>query len=447
MEESNSWPERTGNRSAETAETLGKLRAQADDSLHASRRHLSAIETDLNRHIQQVASELARDLVEACPPAETAPQEGLSAQIDQLTAQLEQEALLRDQLQESLAGLNQEKDQLQQQFQEQTDKLQQQQASQDSERQHLEQQWEQANRQIQELVAERDQACQALRELQAQPCAECEQLQQRVAQLEQQRLEVDTQQAAERDRLRGQRDALATRVAELEAAAPAAADPSQEEQIADLKQRYKMAVDDLQQLKQENADLQTQIAARLADPSAPLDEGPLDWQAQKARLLASLEEDEGEALSEQRQQERMTIEGTLSVTDRVVADKDQDIAELHQQLNALQADLAQAQQAAEEQAEQVQQDPRETILADDEIIQQERNRLVQLQQEWEEKLRQAELAISVERATLAREHADLEKKLSMVQELSAESKTGSRDQRPHRRWLAALGIKGEDEDA
>jgi hypothetical protein len=88
----------------------------------------------------------------------------------------------------------------------------------------------------------------------------------------------------------------------------------------------------------------------------------------------------------------------------------------------------------------------ETLLADDEIIQRERDRLEQLQQEWEEKLRQAELEISIERATLARAQADLEERLTTVENVSSDQQQSGDQQRPRRRWLAALGIQGEDEE-
>jgi chromosome segregation ATPase len=460
MEESNSCSEWAGKRSAETAETLSKLRAQADESLKIRRRHLCAMETELNHRIQQVASELAHDLAETSVLSEKNTHDGQIARIDQLTGQIEQESQHQNQLKESLDALQQEKAELQEQLQAQTDRLQ--------------QQREAADGQIQELVASRDQACQALSELQAQPCDSCESLRQRVAHLEQvecgqtqrlaeqeedeqklklqntdlqellsQRSEKETREAAELESLRAQRDALAARVGELEAAPPAARDTDREEQIADLQQRFEMAVDDVRQLKQKNAELlQTQMEAHQANQAASVDAGPLDWQAQKARLLASLEDEEGEPFSEERQQERSTIVGTVSITDRVVADKDQEIAELGQQLAALQSELAKEAQRA---VAQTAHDPQETLLDEDESIQRERGRLEQLQQEWEGKLRQAELDISIERATLAREKAALEEKLATVQERSADDGQAS-DQRPRRRWLAALGIKSEDED-
>lgn len=254
------------------------------------------------------------------------------------------------------------------------------------------------------------------------------------------RPEPDKHESPELASLRVERDALAERVAELENSPPPAIDADREQEFLDMQQRFEMAVDDVRQLKRENADLHHQIAAAPTPTAAPVDDGAMDWQAQKARLLASLAEEDGEPIPEPRRAERTTIEGTISITDRVISDKDCEIAELQAKLESLQN-----KPPTEVSQEQVQQAFCEELFDKDEAIREERARLEELQTEWEKKLRQAELDISIERATLAREQAALEEKLGTIRAMPANNEK-SGDGKPRRRWLAALGIKDDENE-
>jgi hypothetical protein len=158
----------------------------------------------------------------------------------------------------------------------------------------------------------------------------------------------------------------------------------------------------------------------------------MDWQAQKARLLAALESEEAEEPpAPERRQELVTIEGTISITDRVVADKDREIAELREQL-------------AERPVEVVEKSPATELLDKDEIIAAERAKLEALQKEWHDKLRAAELEMSLQRATLARKEAEIGQKLQEAQQAQADPATGP-DGKPRRRWLSALGLREDEE--
>ncbi|MEM9660549.1 MAG: hypothetical protein AAF961_19460, partial [Planctomycetota bacterium] len=162
----------------------------------------------------------------------------------------------------------------------------------------------------------------------------------------------------------------------------------------------------------------------------------LDWQAQKAKLLAMLDDEAGtDEIAAERQSERATVQGTITITDEVVAEKDRLIEELQSALDEQQA-------SAESNEQQQCEEQREALLDGDDLIQQERQRLEELQSQWQDKLRAAELEISVERAKLAREQAALQEQMSTVA-VTEEEKTS--DGRPKRRWLAALGL-GDDED-
>lgn len=253
------------------------------------------------------------------------------------------------------------------------------------------------------------------------------------------RPEADDGDSPELVAVRAERDALADRIDELESDVAPVMDADTQEQYADLQRRFEMAVDDLRQLKQENAELR---AAPSASPP-PVDPGaPLDWQAQKAQLLAMLDDEESDGIAdEHRQADRVTVEGAISITDQVVADKEREIAELRAELE---------QRAAQRTAEEAKLPPTaaEQAADSDQVIQQQRQELEQLKLEWQEKLRTAELEISVERAKIARDQAELRSKLADFDGQLSESPEENASGKPRRRWLAALGLGDEDgEDA
>jgi hypothetical protein len=233
--------------------------------------------------------------------------------------------------------------------------------------------------------------------------------------------------------LRVERDALASRVAELEATPVATVDADSEQQLADLRRRFELAVEDLRHLKQENAQLQDRLAhAGSSGGSSSPSQVAMDWQSQKARLLAALDAEDVEEDDAERRQERTTIEGTITITDRVVAEKDREIADLRAQL-------------ADQTFTIVETPTLDVDIFDkDELIQAERAKLEALQKEWHDKLRAAELEMSVQRATLARKEAELQQKLQAAQQAQADAPLAP-DGKPKRRWLSALGLHDDEE--
>ncbi len=216
------------------------------------------------------------------------------------------------------------------------------------------------------------------------------------------------------------------------------ADVDVRQELEDLQCRYDMAVDDVHQLKQENQQLQEQLAAGSQDATTPPIMGD-DWQAQKSRLLAELDAEEQGSMDTERRREVAAIEATIAQTDQLIAQKDQEIANLQAALAREPESQPQSEPAALTEA--LKKEIREEIFAEDQLIQQERERLEAMQQEWQEKLREAELEISMERAKLAREHLALQEKLSRQSAAQADVEEG----KPRRRWLSALGL-GEDEE-
>lgn len=82
---------------------------------------------------------------------------------------------------------------------------------------------------------------------------------------------------------------------------------------------------------------------------------------------------------------------------------------------------------------------------DDELIQEERQRLKEIQAEWEAKFRDMEIAASLERASLARERRQLECKNAELEEQIAHMKQEMRQESiagpaQTRRWFAKLGL-------
>ena len=170
------------------------------------------------------------------------------------------------------------------------------------------------------------------------PCKTCSDSGPALAELEQdlaRRPESNQADSAELVALRAERDALAARVEELEQRPAAQIDPNVEQQLSDLQRRFELAVEDLREYKTKNAKLESQLAAAGSQSRTIIpDAGGNDWESQKRRLLASLEESADAPETPVEKQQRITIEGTIEMTDAVVAEKDRQIAELQSQLAA-----------------------------------------------------------------------------------------------------------------
>jgi septal ring factor EnvC (AmiA/AmiB activator) len=217
-----------------------------------------------------------------------------------------------------------------------------------------------------------------------------------------------------------------------------AAESRDENQDSEWQQRLDMAVGELRQLRKENQELSEKLSKASATGSHAPPPGGFDWETQKRILLEQLENDfnpQGEEPSEA----RLTVEGAIQITDQVVAEKENEIAELKRLLDQQTENIGSMAVGAQALAE---------ILDQDELIQSERQMLKQMQDEWKNKLREAELEISVERAKLARERAQLEDAQRSVGAARAtpsekDSSDVAEASKQPRRWLARLGLKEE----
>jgi chromosome segregation ATPase len=214
----------------------------------------------------------------------------------------------------------------------------------------------------------------------------------------------------------------------------------QDTALADMTRRYELAMEDLRDQKRRVSELERQAAAG-PRPAPPAPGQKLDWEAQKRQLLAALEADSDEG-DEERQEEKLKIRDVISRTAAAIAEKDAEIERLNQL-------LAEQTSAASEVA--VGAAAFADILANDELVRGERERLQQLQREWEDKLRQAEIDLSVQRAKMARERADIEERQRALQEHQSEhgdtpAGPATPPAKPQRgRWLSRLGLKEEEQ--
>ena len=242
-------------------------------------------------------------------------------------------------------------------------------------------------------------------------------------------------------KLKKERDSLAERLSAAEARPTERAGEGEADshEMHDLQRRLEMAVEEMRELKHANAELESKLKALGNSPSDATSPGGLDWESQKQRMLASLEADEedDEEDDEKAVAERTSIEGTIKITDQIVAQKDQKIAELMQLLEKDGGVTAANESAAVAE-----------LLDSDEVIRQEREKLTQVQAEWREKISQAEIDISVQRAKIARQGAELDEKSRQL-EAEQERRAANGDSDPAKptrgRWLARLGLTDLDE--
>jgi plasmid stability protein len=166
----------------------------------------------------------------------------------------------------------------------------------------------------------------------------------------------------------------------------------------------------------------------------PAADGGRNWEAEKRRILEALEtEEQGRGPSDQAAR-RLKIREIVRTADQALAEKDREIEQikhvLQEQSNNLQGMAVGAAGL-------------DAVLAQDPLIREQRARLQKLEAEWQEKLRGAEIELSLERARLAREKIAIEDKIRAHEEKLAAAQGGLLvGAKPARgRWLARLGLK------
>ncbi|NQU26400.1 MAG: hypothetical protein HQ567_34375 [Candidatus Nealsonbacteria bacterium] len=208
----------------------------------------------------------------------------------------------------------------------------------------------------------------------------------------------------------------------------------------EYRRRYEMAMEDIKEINAEKAELELQLAAARDGAAAQTSGtgGGLDWEAEKQRILNSLESDY-DADDEEQAAEKLKIEEVLQTTERTLTDKDEEIRELKHLLENQSGNLDSMAVGAAALGE---------MLDQDAVVIEERERLKAMQDEWQEKLRKAEVDISVERAKIARERAEIEEKLRIFEERGGSEVEGEKqsDKPVRGRWLERLGLKDSEDE-
>jgi hypothetical protein len=260
------------------------------------------------------------------------------------------------------------------------------------------------------------------------------------------------------ERLEAEKKELAAHLADLEgqlaetrqASADAQANRSEDNEDTEdgedgdsLRRRYEMSIDDLRELKARNEELQEQLAASCQGGKGNAGQtttGILNWETEKKRILAALEADFVEEIEEDRE-EKIKIQEVIRKTDLVVAEKIKEIGELRELLENKANNIGSMAVGAAALGQ---------ILDTDALIQEERKNLGQLQEECRDKLRQAEIEISLERAKIARERAQLDEKLRALEQQGINLTTVIEEKQPAKtprgRWLARLGLTGSEDE-
>jgi DNA repair exonuclease SbcCD ATPase subunit len=443
MEEPTSLPSSLETATALSTDALRELRQRTQNALKASREHAARLEADITRRLDEIAETLSDQVQADDRQATTSDQQ--RAEIARLTQALDDQQKAALQARQSLEL---EREELKRKASELEVRNR---ASQEEWRSQLldfearlrdqHQSW---NEQRAEWTATRTGLERERDELQQKfelALEDVQRLRERGAELEHdlaRRPAVNQSDSTELVALRAERDALSQRVEELEQRPPAQLDPEIDQQLHDLQRRFELAVEDVRELKTKNIDLESRLVAA-SGAACRLDTGAMDWESQKRRLLAALEETTEAEEDEARRQERVTIEGTIEITDSVVAEKDRLIAELESQLGLAQS---RSMPSDADQARRI-----NDLIDADEVIAAHRERHQQLEREIEEKLRATELELSVERAKMARQKAELEElkaELDAQRQLFEANGGPVAAGAPKRRWLSKFGIDGNE---
>lgn len=235
-------------------------------------------------------------------------------------------------------------------------------------------------------------------------------------------------------------EAALERIRELESSSPEPASQGDSEELA---QQLTGALAEIEELRQRNAELASQTTAAGAKPHLNFNQESLSWEERKKLILQQLDyEDHDPESAEDLAATKVEIEMVLKTTQAEIERRDKEIAELQsiveQQSNTSQGVAIGAAAIAQ-------------MFESDDLIKEEREKLKEIQKEWEQKVRQAEIDISMERAKLARERSQIEAKVSDLEarlppaSAAKEPAPGGSGGGRTRKWLEHLGLKEDPE--
>ncbi len=218
------------------------------------------------------------------------------------------------------------------------------------------------------------------------------------------------------------------------------------EQLEELKRQLSEKQLEIFDLRGQNSDLASQVAkhqmaTKNGASSSNINQESLSWEERKKLIMQKLESEVDEGESDELAAKRLEVDEIIGATQQEVERRDQEIAEL-QRIIEQQSDTREGVAIGAAAIAQ--------MLDSDDLISQERQKLKDIQQQWEEKLRQAEIDLSMERAKLARERTQLELELERAREAAREQALEAAQGGEHekgqgrtRKWLEHLGLKEE----
>lgn len=219
--------------------------------------------------------------------------------------------------------------------------------------------------------------------------------------------------------------------------------PRGDEELLD---RLDRATCEIIDLRSQNEELQEQISrmkvnAANASDASNLCQESMSWEDRKKMLMKQLdaEMDEVDDLPVV-ESKRLEMEDVIRTTELEINRRDREISELRSllehQSNAHQGMAVGAAAVAH-------------LIESDELVQQEREKLRTIQLEWENKFRQTEIDISIERAKLARERLEMEEYKKQQEHILASlptvttRETLESTKAKSSKWLSRLGLKEE----
>ncbi|MCY3008239.1 MAG: hypothetical protein NTY42_00215 [Planctomycetota bacterium] len=211
---------------------------------------------------------------------------------------------------------------------------------------------------------------------------------------------------------------------------------------SDFEQQLNILREQLIESRHETVEVRSQyneLSIRLAQYQAPTSHSSesFSWEERKLAWLRQLEH-ETQVENNVSPSRVLEIEKVIEQTDQEVLRRDKEIADLKS--------LLQEQSVASNGMAVGAAAIAQIIEADDLIIE-ERQRLKQLQEDWEQKQRQGEIEMSLERAKLARERLELQERMRSLEAMHAnqvmDEKGAPSPGKSKGNWLARLGLRDE----
>jgi hypothetical protein len=212
--------------------------------------------------------------------------------------------------------------------------------------------------------------------------------------------------------------------------------------VSDLEEQLNILREQLIESRHETVEMRSQyneLSIRLAQYQAPTSHSSesFSWEERKLAWLRQLEH-ETQVENNISPSRVLEIEKVIEQTDQEVLRRDKEIADLKS--------LLQEQSVASNGMAVGAAAIAQIIEADDLIIE-ERQRLKQLQEDWEQKQRQGEIEMSLERAKLARERLELQERMRSLEAMHAnqvmDEKGAPSPGKSKGNWLARLGLRDE----